>query len=101
MKKAHKIYIAIAVVFVVVILAYYLAPLRAWLKGSSITIYPNYKQQVNVYIPLTYSKQTSSYSSFCLAWWQTRFMKGAEIKDPDFTYEGGVLDEVVITPSNN
>lgn len=99
--KAKTIGISAAVALVLAIIAYYLAPLSAWRKGSSITIYPNYKQQVNVYIPLTYSKQTSSYSSFCLAWWKTRFMKGAEIKDPDFTYEGGVLDEVVITPSNN
>lgn len=99
--KSKTIGISAAVALVLAIIAYYLAPLSAWRKGSSITIYPEYKNAVNSYVPTTYNPYTCAYNHYCLAWWKTRFMKSAKITDPDYTYEGGTLDEIVVTPSNN
>jgi hypothetical protein len=98
--KAKTIGISAAVSLVLAIVAYYIAPLSAWRKGSSITIYPAAKQNVNVYNPVSYNSLTCTYSAFCLAWWKTKFMKRGKITDPDFTYDGGVLDEITIKPSN-
>lgn len=87
--KKKIIWIVVALVVVAIIAAYFLAPLSAWKKG---TLYNVGAEKI------AYSPNTSTYIMYCAIWWKCKLLKETEVKNPDYTYNGGEFPEVVITP---
>ena len=87
--KKRIIWIILALVVVAIIAAYFLAPLSDWKKGVLYNVGAD---------KIAYSPTTCTYIMYCAIWWKCKFLKETEVKNENFTYNGGVLDEIVITP---
>ncbi len=87
--KKKIIWSIVALVVVAIIAAYFLAPLKAWKEG---TIYNVGRDKI------AYSPMTSTYIMYCAIWWKCKLLRETDVKNPDYTYNGGVIPEVVITP---
>lgn len=88
--KKKIIWIIVALVVVAIIAAYFLAPLSDWKKGVLYNVGAD---------KIAYSPQSSTYIMYCAIWWKCKLLKETQVTNEDFTYNGGNLPEIVITPS--
>lgn len=108
MKKTTKILIGIASILTAAVAVFFLAPLKAWKKGTGITLIEKEKKsdaQIATFvadqymrIPLTYTPNNSKYLLYCIIWWKAYFGTQATYTSPDHTYDGGELEEITVTP---
>lgn len=89
MKTATKIGFLLGSSTVTIALMYLLTPLKQWKK---------YKAAHPALFEVK-DEATPSYLDFCHSYWKT-FIKVAEEKEDNITYDGGELPEITITPSN-
>ena len=90
MKKGIKIGLIIGTPALALLLLYFITPYKSWEKYKA--DHPSLFDDPN--------RIKTTYLEFCQAYWKTFFLF-VQDKEEDITYDGGELDEIVITPQNN
>lgn len=88
MKTATKLGFFLGSSAIVIILGYFLTPIKAWKK---------YKETHPSLFEVK-DEATPTYLDFCQSYWKA-FIKVSEGKEDELTYDGGELPEVIITPN--
>ncbi len=87
MKAATKFGIFLGTTGLALIITYFVAPLKEWKKYKA-----NHPSLFEVK-----DETTPTYMEFCQSYWKT-FSKIDTEKEDEIIYDGGELDEIVVTP---
>lgn len=88
MKTTTKLGIGISMLIAAAIIAFFVIPIKQWKK---------YKETHPSLFEVK-DKATPTYWKFCLSYWKTFGAMNTE-KEEDITYDGGELEEIVVTPN--
>ena len=90
MNKTLKIGFWIVLILIAIAAVFFITPKNAW---------EQYKERHPSLFEVE-DEATPTYWNFCISFWKT-FFKTKEDNEDEFTYDGGELPEIVITPSKS